>query len=68
MFLGMIGNFLVFKVIFSFKKRKINDYFILNLVVIDVGMCFVSILLDVGEKMIGEFLYGVVFCYVIYFF
>lgn len=68
MFLGIIGNFFVLRVIFILKKRNFNDYFILNLVVIDIGICFVSILLDVVEKMKGEFFYGVIFCYVIYFF
>lgn len=50
-FLGTIGNILVFKAIFSLKKRKINDYLILNLAATDAGTCLVSIPLDAGEKM-----------------
>lgn len=65
-FLGTIGNLLVFKAIFSLKKRKINDYLILNLAATDAGTCLVSIPLDAGEKMIGEFPYGAALCHVIY--
>lgn len=65
-FLGTIGNILVFKAIFSLKKRKINDYLILNLAATDAGTCLVSIPLDAGEKMIGEFPYGAALCHVIY--
>ncbi|KAJ7392296.1 hypothetical protein OS493_011952 [Desmophyllum pertusum] len=65
-FLGSIGNLLVFKAIVSLKKRKINDYLILNLAATDSGTCLVSIPLDAVEKMIGEFPYGATLCHVIY--
>lgn len=65
-FLGTIGNLLVFKAIFSLKKRKLNDYLILNLAVTDAGTCLVSIPLDAVEKMVGEFPYGAALCHLIY--
>lgn len=65
-FLGTIGNLLVFKAIFTLKRRKLNEYLILNLAATDAGTCLVSIPLDVVEKIVGEFPYGAALCHVIY--
>ena len=64
--LGTTGNLLVFRAIFTLKKKNLNDYLILNLAATDTGTCLVSIPLDVVEKMKGEFPYGAALCHVIY--
>ena len=64
--LGTTGNLLVFRAIFTLKKRNLNDYLILNLAATDTGTCLVSIPLDVVEKIKGEFPYGSALCHVIY--
>lgn len=48
-FLGFVVNFFVLREILKLKIRKFYEYLILNLVIIDVGMCLISIFFDIGE-------------------
>lgn len=48
-FLGFVVNFFVVREILKLKIRKFYEYLILNLVIIDVGMCLISIFFDIGE-------------------
>lgn len=63
---GLIGNVLVFKAIFAQKRRRINEFFILNLVITDLGTCSLSIPLDVIEQITKRFLFGSFLCRIIY--
>ena len=64
--LGTIANLSVLKAILSIKRKKVYEYFILNLAVTDVGTCVVSIPLDIVEQLMGRFPYGAALCHVIY--
>ena len=64
--LGTIANLSVLKAILSVKRKKVYEYFILNLAVTDVGTCVVSIPLDIVEHLVGRFPYGAALCHVIY--
>lgn len=64
--LGSIANLLVLKAIISLKTRKLHEYLILNLAATDAGTCLISIPLDIGEQLTGEFPYGAALCRIIY--
>ena len=64
--LGIFGNLLVFKVIVSQRKRKVSEYLILNLCATDLGACAVSIPVDLVERALRRFPFGVFLCNMVY--
>jgi len=48
------------------KKRKTNEFFILNLALTDLGASIFSIPLDLTELLSGKFLLGSTMCHVVY--
>lgn len=64
--LGSAANLLVLREILKLKTRKLHEYLILNLATTDAGTCLISIPLDIGEQLTGEFPYGAVLCHIIY--
>lgn len=63
---GSIGNLLVCLAIYLQKKRKPNEFFILNLALTDLGASIFSIPLDLTELLTGKFLLGPSMCHVVY--
>lgn len=65
-FVGSLGNLLVCIAIYLQKKRKPNEFFILNLALTDLGASIFSIPLDLAELLSGKFLLGPTMCHVVY--
>ena len=65
-FVGSLGNLLVCMAIYLQKKRKPNEFFILNLALTDLGASIFSIPLDLTELLNGKFLLGSTMCRVVY--
>lgn len=65
-FVGSLGNLLVCVAIYLQKKRKPNEFFILNLAITDLGASIFSIPLDLTELLSGKFLLGFTMCHVVY--
>ena len=65
-FVGFLGNLLVCIAIYLQKKRKPNEFFILNLALTDLGASIFSIPLDLTELLSGKFLLGPTMCHVVY--
>lgn len=63
---GSVGNALICLAILSRKKRKISEYFILNLAITDLSTSIVSIPLDIIERLAGYWPYGSFLCKVVY--
>lgn len=63
---GLTGNSLVCKVILAQRRRRSNEYFILNLAITDLGTCGLSVPFDIAEQLSGKFLLGDFLCRVIY--
>ena len=63
---GSLGNLLVCLAIYLQKKRKPNEFFILNLALTDLGASMLSIPLDLTEFLTGKFLLGSLMCHVVY--
>ena len=64
--LGVLGNCLVFHAVLRHKNRQLNDLLILNLSVTDMGVCVVTIPLDLGERLTGRFPFGAAMCRLVY--
>lgn len=65
-FVGIVVNSMIFYILLSCNNLRVGEYFIFNLVVMDLFMCVVSILFDLVECFVGEFLFGLIMCYVVY--
>lgn len=65
-FAGSLGNLLVCIAIYLQKRRKPNEFFILNLALTDLGASIFSIPLDLTELLSGKFLLGPSMCHVVY--
>lgn len=63
---GSLGNLLVCLAIYLQKKRKPNEFFILNLALTDLGASIFSIPLDLTELLTGKFLLGPLMCHIVY--
>ncbi|XP_078357113.1 neuropeptide FF receptor 2-like [Oculina patagonica] len=63
---GSLGNLLVCLAIYLQKRRKPNEFFILNLALTDLGASIFSIPLDLTELLTGKFLLGPSMCHVVY--
>lgn len=63
---GLVGNTLVCKVILCQRRRRPNEYFILNLAITDLGTCGLSVPFDMIEQLSGRFLMGAFLCRFIY--
>ncbi|XP_020897153.1 neuropeptide FF receptor 2-like [Exaiptasia diaphana] len=63
---GTFGNILIFVSIGTKTKRKISDYFILNLTITDLLCCVVSIPFDIMELVLGYWPLGLLMCKIVY--
>ncbi|EDO46903.1 predicted protein, partial [Nematostella vectensis] len=66
MTIGAVGNTLIFVAILARKKRKISEYFILNLATTDLAVSLISIPLDIVESLSGHWPFGEFLCKVVY--
>ena len=64
--IGSVGNALICFAILSRKKRKVSEYFILNLAITDLFTSIVSIPLDIIERLAGYWPYGSFLCKLVY--
>lgn len=64
--IGLFGNILIFLSVVCRKKRKISDYFILNLTITDLLCCVVSIPFDITELVYGYWPLGLLMCKIVY--
>ncbi|KAK3701526.1 hypothetical protein QZH41_007902 [Actinostola sp. cb2023] len=63
---GTFGNILIFLTLVYKKKRKISDYFIVNLTITDLLCCIVSIPFDIMELILGYWPLGLFMCKLVY--
>ena len=63
---GSLGNCLVCLAIYRQKKRRPNEFFIINLALTDIGAIVFSIPLDLTELLKGTFPLGQFMCHVVY--
>lgn len=63
---GTFGNILIFVSIGTKKRRKISDYFILNLTITDLLCCVISIPFDIMELVLGYWPLGLLMCKIVY--
>ena len=64
--IGTAGNTLVCYAISRCKRKRTNEYFILNLSITDLGASLLSIPLDVAELIEGHFPFGAFLCNLVY--
>lgn len=64
--IGSLGNCLVCLAIYQQKKRRPNEFFILNLALTDLGASVFSIPLDLTELLTGKFPLGYAMCHIVY--
>jgi hypothetical protein len=65
-FVGTFGNIFIFVSIMRKKKRKISDYFIINLTITDLLCCVVSIPFDIMELTVQRWSLGLFMCKLVY--
>ena len=63
---GIVGNLLIMFAVLNKSPRKVSECLILNLAITDLGASTISIPLDLVERILGDFPFGSVMCYIVY--